>query len=194
MILPDVNVLIYAFRVDSPDHSRYKAWLEEVVNNAISVIREGFAALTLSSLATADIIGVTMTILDVPLAFTVALVTFATSYIPYLGAIFSGIFAFLVALGAAGLTEALILLAVILVVQNVVQTVMTTKLTSDRLAIHPIANIGSTIIGASLAGLLGATLSAPVLAMVIRISRRIRDYRPADTEMDAGRALEEDRP
>ena len=32
MILPDVNVLIYAFRVDTPDHSRYKAWLEDVVN------------------------------------------------------------------------------------------------------------------------------------------------------------------
>ena len=32
MILPDVNVLIYAFRVDSPDHSRFKEWLEDVVN------------------------------------------------------------------------------------------------------------------------------------------------------------------
>jgi uncharacterized protein len=33
LILPDVNVLIYAFRVDSPEHARYKAWLEEVVND-----------------------------------------------------------------------------------------------------------------------------------------------------------------
>jgi toxin-antitoxin system PIN domain toxin len=32
MILPDVNVLVYAFRRDSPDHLRYKAWLEDVVN------------------------------------------------------------------------------------------------------------------------------------------------------------------
>lgn len=32
MILPDVNVLLYAFRVDSVDHGRYRAWLEEVVN------------------------------------------------------------------------------------------------------------------------------------------------------------------
>ena len=32
MILPDVNVLIYAFRADSNNHARYKAWLEEVVN------------------------------------------------------------------------------------------------------------------------------------------------------------------
>jgi len=32
LILPDVNVLIYAFRSDSKDHSHYKTWLEEVVN------------------------------------------------------------------------------------------------------------------------------------------------------------------
>ncbi len=32
MILPDVNVLIYAFRVDSKDHASYKAWLEDVIN------------------------------------------------------------------------------------------------------------------------------------------------------------------
>lgn len=32
MILPDVNVLIYAFRSDSEDHDHYKRWLEDVVN------------------------------------------------------------------------------------------------------------------------------------------------------------------
>ena len=33
MILPDVNVLIYAFRSDSVDHVRYRPWLESVVNS-----------------------------------------------------------------------------------------------------------------------------------------------------------------
>ena len=33
MILPDVNILIYAFRVDSGDHRRYRDWLEAVVNS-----------------------------------------------------------------------------------------------------------------------------------------------------------------
>lgn len=32
MILPDVNVLIYAFRTDSKEHAAYKSWLESVVN------------------------------------------------------------------------------------------------------------------------------------------------------------------
>jgi toxin-antitoxin system PIN domain toxin len=32
VILPDVNVLLYAFRQDASGHRRYKEWLEAVVN------------------------------------------------------------------------------------------------------------------------------------------------------------------
>lgn len=32
MILPDVNVLLYAFRSDSREHKQYRAWLESIVN------------------------------------------------------------------------------------------------------------------------------------------------------------------
>lgn len=33
MILIDVNVLVYAYRADSPDHSAYREWLEEQINS-----------------------------------------------------------------------------------------------------------------------------------------------------------------
>jgi uncharacterized protein len=32
MLLPDVNVLVYAHRQDAPDHQRYLGWLENVIN------------------------------------------------------------------------------------------------------------------------------------------------------------------
>jgi uncharacterized protein len=32
VILPDVNVLLYAFRNDSAEHAKYRAWLDSVVN------------------------------------------------------------------------------------------------------------------------------------------------------------------
>ncbi len=136
---------------------------------------------------TAVLIGAAMLILDLPLAFTVALVTFVTSYIPYLGAIFSGTFGFLVALGAGGTTDAIILLVVILVVQNVVQTVVGNRLASTSLSLHPIASLISTIVGAAIAGLLGATLSAPVLAAIIAIRQRVTEYEPppADAAVDS---------
>jgi toxin-antitoxin system PIN domain toxin len=48
LILPDVNVLTYAFRVDSADHSQYKNWLTELVNGDAAY---GIAPQVLSSLA-----------------------------------------------------------------------------------------------------------------------------------------------
>lgn len=42
MLLPDVNVLVYAHRNDVPDHNRYRLWLESVL--------EGDAAYALSAI------------------------------------------------------------------------------------------------------------------------------------------------
>lgn len=147
-----------------------------IIDDTVGLLRTGFYALSVSSLVTAILIGGTMALLDLPLAFTVGLVTFVTSYIPYLGAIFSGAFGFLVALGAGGPTQALILLVVILVVQNLVQTVVGNRLISTSLSIHPIAGLLSTLVGAAFFGLLGAMLSAPVLAMIIAIQVRVAAY------------------
>jgi predicted nucleic acid-binding protein len=32
MILPDVNVLVYAHREDAPKHAAYRGWLEALIN------------------------------------------------------------------------------------------------------------------------------------------------------------------
>jgi len=47
LILPDVNVLIYAFRTDSNDHQHYRDWLESIVNGPAAY---GIAPQVLSSL------------------------------------------------------------------------------------------------------------------------------------------------
>jgi len=46
LILPDVNVLIYAFRSDADDHTEYKTWLEDVLNGSATF---GIATQVLSS-------------------------------------------------------------------------------------------------------------------------------------------------
>ncbi len=33
MILPNVNVLVYAHREDAGDHARYQKWLEETIQS-----------------------------------------------------------------------------------------------------------------------------------------------------------------
>ena len=43
-------------------------------------------------------VALTAVLLGVPLAFTIGLITFVTSYVPYLGALVSSVFALLIAL------------------------------------------------------------------------------------------------
>jgi toxin-antitoxin system PIN domain toxin len=45
MILPDVNILVYAHREDAPNHIAYRKWLEGVINSDQAY---GMAALVLS--------------------------------------------------------------------------------------------------------------------------------------------------
>lgn len=42
MILPDVNVLVYAFREDSPDHEGYARWLQERLDGSEPVALADF--------------------------------------------------------------------------------------------------------------------------------------------------------
>jgi putative heme transporter len=145
----------------------------EIVADATWSLRQYFMALTVASILVAAIVGSTVAILGIPLAVAITVVTFFTSYIPYLGALFSGTFAVLIALGSGGVGDATIILVVVLVAQNVVQTVVQTKLSQDRLSLHPIVIFGSTIAGGATLGLLGAALSTPVTALLVRINTRL---------------------
>jgi predicted PurR-regulated permease PerM len=154
----------------------------DIVVDATWSLRQYFMALTISSLIVAAIVGTTAVILAVPLVVAITVVTFFTSYIPYIGALFSGTFAVLIALGSGGASDAVIILVVVLVAQNVVQTVVQTKLSKDRLALHPIVIFGSTIAGGATFGLLGAALSTPVTALLIRINTRLTAIRIEEAE------------
>lgn len=155
-----------------------------IVDDATWSIRRYFYALTLTSFVTAVVIGGAAAVIGVPLAFTIALVTFVTSYVPYVGAFVSGAFAVLIALGAGGTSDALIILAVILVVQVVIQPLLQNRMTASELDINPVVSFGSTIVGGVLAGVLGATLSAPVVAMIIKMVGTVKHYGESEEALE----------
>jgi predicted PurR-regulated permease PerM len=158
-------------RMGVPDHVG-----RQIVDDAIGDLRLYFGGLTISSIVVSIIIGLTMWALDVPLALTVAVVTFVTAYIPYVGAILSGAFAFIVALGAGGLPIALTVLVVVLVTQNVVQAVLQARITSGGLEVHPAMNFAATILGGIVAGAIGAILAAPLVATGFKARRLLTAY------------------
>jgi len=65
------------------------------------------------------------------------------------------------------------MLVVILVVQNIVQTIVLVRLAGTALSLHPIVVLGATVIGAAIAGMLGAALSSPAVAVAIMVRSRL---------------------
>lgn len=155
-----------------------------IVDDATRSFRDYFYVLTVASLPVAAMVWLAALVMSIPLAFTIALVTFVTSYVPYIGALISSVFALLIAFGAGGIVPALIMLGVILLAQNVVQPIVQRQLERNALDLHPIAGFGSTIIGSVLFGILGATLSAPFVAMAMRVRDRIRAFERGEIGSD----------
>jgi putative heme transporter len=153
-----------------------KALGDGIVDDAVDSLRGYFRGTTLTGLAVATTITIGVWILGVPLAIPIGLVTFVTCYIPFFGAIFSGAFAFIIALGAGGLTEAVAVLVIVLVAQNVLQTVIQAKFMGESLSLHPIVVLVVTMLGGTFAGLLGAALAAPLTALGVRAGARLRSY------------------
>ena len=149
---------------------------EGVLDDGVSSLRVYFSALTFTSVIVSVAIGLVAAFMGVPSAFAIAIITLITSYIPYIGGIFAGAFAVLLALGSQGLNTAMILLAVIVVVQLLVQPLLQNAKTSSDLDVHPAVVFASTIIGSTVAGVLGAILSAPAVAMLLKINKRLKKY------------------
>ena len=148
-----------------------------LIADATSALRIYFYALTLANLPVAAAVGITMWLLGLPLAVPVALVTMVTAYIPYLGAILSGAFAALVALGAGGVVDAVIILGVILGLQNILDPIVSNYVTSDKLQLHPIVTLVTTMGGGILFGALGATLANPLTAVLLDVREQVQTYR-----------------
>lgn len=127
------------------------------------------------SLIDAVFIGVGISIVGVPMAFTLAVITFVAGFIPIVGAVVAGALAVLVALVSLGFTEALIVLAIVIAVQQLEGNILSPMLQSRAMNLHPVIVLVSVTIGGGLFGLVGAFLAVPVAAMVAVAYRYLLD-------------------
>ena len=126
-------------------------------------------------LVDAVFIGIGLAVLGVPLALPLAVLVFFGAFIPIIGAVFTGILAALVALVTQGPTTALIVIGLVLVVQQLEGNVLQPILVGRTLALHPAVVIIAVTAGGTLAGIVGAFLAVPVVAVgavVVRYARQ----------------------
>lgn len=135
--------------------------------------RAGFASLIgyvratfLVALVDAVGIGTGLAIMGIPLALPLASLVFLGAFIPLVGAVITGFLAVVVALLAKGFVYALITLGLIIAVQQLEAHVLQPVLMGRAVSIHPLAIVLALATGGVLAGIVGALLAVPVLAVL----------------------------
>ena len=154
-----------------------RAVIEPIMADCGSAIRGYFRGTTIIAASNAVPVALTAWLLDVPLVGTIALITFVTAYVPYFGAIIAGIFVCFIALGAQGLTAALILLAVLLFVNNVLQNFFAPVAYGSSLNLDPLVVLLVTTAAGLVGGVGLIVLAAPLAAVISRTARRLAEAR-----------------
>ena len=160
-------------------HMGVPAPLARIVSRrSLQSLRGYFFGVTLVAAFNAVVVLVGALILGVPLAGTVAAVTFLAAYVPYIGAWTAGIFAVLIALGGAGADAAAGMVVVQLLANSVLQQLVQPFAMGSALGIHPLAVLIVTIAGGALFGAVGLILAAPVTATIVRVSADLSGAEP----------------
>jgi predicted PurR-regulated permease PerM len=130
-------------------------------------------------------IGIFLVVFDIPFAFPLAALVFLGAFIPIVGAALSGGVAVLVALVDSGPIKALIILGVVIGVQQLEGHVLQPLIMGRAVAIHPLAVIIGIAAGVVLAGITGALVAVPLIAVLNTAVRRLAARTVPDTPPDA---------
>ncbi|TCK21752.1 AI-2E family transporter [Pseudonocardia endophytica] len=151
--------------------------------------RRGLAALVSYVRATAAVavvdavvLGIGLAVLGVPLAVPLAALVFLGAFVPILGAVVSGAAAVLVALVVQGPVIALVVLALLIAIMQLEGHVLQPLLLGRAVKLHPLAVVLAIAIGLVVAGIAGALLAVPLLAVLNSGIRSLRN--DADSDAD----------
>jgi putative heme transporter len=153
-----------------------------ISQRVLGSLRGYFLGVTIVAAYSAVIVFIGALILGVPLAGTIAVVTFLAGYVPYLGAWTAGIFAVLIALGGGGADAAVGMAVLQLLANGILQQLVQPFAMGAALGIHPLAVLVVTIGGGALFGAVGLILAAPVTAAIVKISADLSRARAQQSE------------
>jgi predicted PurR-regulated permease PerM len=152
-----------------------------ITRNVVHSLRRYFLGVTIVAAFNAVVVGVGALVLDVPLAGTIAVVTFVTAYIPFIGAFVAGAFAVMLALASQGTTVALIMLVIVILANGLLQNIVQPIAFGATLDLNPLAVLIATIGFGSLFGMVGLILGAPLTSAAVHISQDLAAARAQAT-------------
>ncbi|MFF0144387.1 putative PurR-regulated permease PerM [Amycolatopsis sulphurea] len=159
--------------------------------------RRGFASLVSYIRATTAVavvdavgIGIGLWAVGVPLVIPLATLVFLGAFIPIIGAVIAGGVAVLIALVTNGVIGAVIVLAIVIAVMQLESHILQPLLLGRAVKLHPLAVVLAIATGLVAAGIAGALLSVPLLAVLnagIRSLLHESGVDPADVDALRGR-------
>jgi predicted PurR-regulated permease PerM len=111
-------------------------------------------------------IGIGLWIIGTPLRIPLAALVFLGAFIPVVGAVLSGSVAVLVTLVANGPVQSLIVLGIVIVVMQVESHVLQPILLGRAVQLHPLAVVLAVAGGVVIAGITGALVAVPLVAVL----------------------------
>ncbi|BCW20085.1 AI-2E family transporter [Arthrobacter sp. NtRootA9] len=148
-----------------PFTGRREAKLRRVGRRTLEVLGGYVRGTAIVALVDTVAIGAALLILQVPLAFPLAIIVFIGAFIPLVGATVAGILAALVALVANGPVVALIVVAVVIAVNQLEGDLLQPVVMGKSLQLHALVILMALTAGTILAGIVGAVLSVPLAAV-----------------------------
>lgn len=130
----------------------------------------------------AALIGLAMALMGIPLVLPLMILTFLGAFVPIVGATVAGLVAVLIALVDHGVTSALILLAVIIGVQQLEGNVLYPVVMRRAVDVHPVAILLGVAAGGIVAGVIGAIVAVPAVAIFGRVLALFRDERDSGVD------------
>ncbi|WP_435840945.1 AI-2E family transporter [Streptomyces flaveolus] len=124
-------------------------------------------------------IGLGIFALRVPLALPLAVVIFLGAFVPLVGAVISGALAVVIAFVTEGLFTALLVLLVVLGVQQLEGHILQPFILGRAVRVHPLAIIFSVAAGGLVAGVGGAVVAVPLVAVLNTVVGELRHHDPA---------------
>lgn len=128
------------------------------------------------ALIDAVFIGLGIYFLDVPLAVPLGVFIFLFAFIPLVGAVISGALAVVVALVTNGVFTALMVLVVVLAVQQIEGHVLQPFILGRAVRVHPLAVVLTVAAGGLVAGIGGAVVAVPLVAVTNTVVGYLRAY------------------
>lgn len=121
-------------------------------------------------------IGIGLYFLNVPMAVPLAVFIFLFAFIPIIGAVVSGALAVVVALVTNGIVTAALTLAVVLAVQQIESHVLQPFILGRLVRVHPLAVVLGVTGGSLIAGIPGAVVAVPLVAVSNTVVGYLKGY------------------